>query len=501
MSVDIKFSEICGENVKISEDKSTAIWIPKNSSGWACCEQIFKPGDVIQVKVQGSGRCDIGFMKEEQSPCTFKTLNEIRAHRRTCHIEMTSKDSGDEISSRFAEKTFKKKVETNATYWIAVYIRYGDMSVELLTKEPTVSNLKFSANTYGKNIKLEDDNTKASSVHRNPASICFLAERLQVKEVLNLTCAPEKEGERLPSRYDFKLQVCEKDPTLFRDEYKHLFDALEEGEEVNPPLTTIESFEKDDCNGNIYMTLSNNNTVEYKTARGKQNSQILEFSAKHGVWVVFSLYRVRMKSSKDTTVSGELKETPTQLHFDQPDSVAMPPRATAVPPEDEMGHQLAAAQTPTNDVAVQQLNVTSSDNQNHVKYLEGRVKNLEEELQKLKVQAPPNVNQDIPRQLSNPDINVLTEELGDNMNIAKHFPELVNSIDTTPFCDQFYAKEILTESQIDTIQSLMRRENHSDANRELLKMLKAKRPEKAVMIEVLNATQQQHLLKLFYPRP
>jgi hypothetical protein len=372
-----------------------------------------------------------------------------------------------------------------------------------------VSNLKFSANTYGKNIKLEDDNTKASSVHRNPASICFLAERLQVKEALNLACAPEKEGERLPSRYDFKLQVCEKDPTSFRDEYKHLFDALEEGEEVNPPLTTIESFEKDDCNGNIYMTLSNNNTVEYKTARGKQNSQTLGFSAKHGVWVVFSLYRVRMKSSKDATASGEVEETPTQFHCDQPDSVALPPRVTAVPPEEVTRQQLAAAQTSTNDVAVQQLNGTSSDNQNHVKYLEGRVKHLEEELQKIKtqqsvpteIQAAPNVNQGIPRQLSTPDINVLTEELGDNMNVQKSFPKLVESIDTMPFCDHLYAKEILTDGQRDAIEALVRREHRSDANRELLKILKTKRPEKAVMIEVLDAIQQQHLLKLFYPRP
>jgi hypothetical protein len=54
---------------------------------------------------------------------------------------------------------------------------------------------------------------------------------------------------------------------------------------------------------------------------------------------------------------------------------------------------------------------------------------------------------------------------------------------------------------MDTIHAAMRRQDHRDANRELLKILKTKRPEKAVMIEVLNATQQQHLLKLFYPRP
>lgn len=98
MSAKVEFSEVCGENVKISEDKTTATWTPKNSSGWVCCEEKFSPGDVILVKVEGSGRCDIGFMKDEQSPSTFRTLNEIRAHRRTCDIEMIFKENGDEVN-------------------------------------------------------------------------------------------------------------------------------------------------------------------------------------------------------------------------------------------------------------------------------------------------------------------------------------------------------------------------------------------------------------------
>ncbi|XP_060554173.1 uncharacterized protein LOC132715201 [Ruditapes philippinarum] len=162
-----------------------------------------------------------------------------------------------------------------------------------------------------------------------------------------------------------------------------------------------------------------------------------------------------------------------------------------------------------NVAAIHFSTIASADTQKHIKFVEGRDENLEDEFQKLKtqqcvpteVQAPSNVNQEVPRQLSTPDTNVLTEELGDDINVQKFFPDLVYSIDTMPFCDHLYAKDILTHIQMDTVQQRVRLQDHRDANRELLMILITKRPEKAVMIEVLYATQQQHLLKLFYPRP
>lgn len=99
MSVsEIKFSDICGENVELSENNSVATWNPKNSGGWACCEQNVQPGEIIEVKVEGSGRCDIGFMKEEQGSRSFRTLNEIRVHRKTCRIQVTMSETGTEVS-------------------------------------------------------------------------------------------------------------------------------------------------------------------------------------------------------------------------------------------------------------------------------------------------------------------------------------------------------------------------------------------------------------------
>ena len=357
---------------------------------------------------------------------------------------------------------------------------------------PNQSSLKFSPTTCGKNIKLDNDNTKASSVSRNPASICFLSQRLQVEESIQLVCTPEKEGERQPSRYDIKLHICESDPTTLKDDFKHLFDALEE-ERSSTPLTTIENFEKDDCNGKINITLSKDNSVVYRTARGKQNSQTLKFKAESGVWIVFNLYRVKIESSKDEIVSGEVEGAPEQS--DQVDSLPVRPRVTAVPPVGESVQPRPIALPATNVSAVQQRNETSGSEGNRVKFLEGRLKDLEEEVQCLRRKE----QQEIPRQISNLDMNIDMEELGDVLNVQKHFPELIRSIDTMAICDHLYAKSILTEDQLETIHGIFRH-NKSDANRHLLKVLKTKPIEKSDMVEVLKETQQQHLLKLFYPR-
>ena len=100
MSTKVKFSDVHGENVEVSRDKSSATWTPRTSDGWACMETVFNPGDITDVKIEGNGRCDIGFMKDEQSHKRFKTLHEIRAHRKVCCIEVSYNEDGDEVTAR-----------------------------------------------------------------------------------------------------------------------------------------------------------------------------------------------------------------------------------------------------------------------------------------------------------------------------------------------------------------------------------------------------------------
>ncbi|XP_053385095.1 uncharacterized protein LOC128550309 isoform X1 [Mercenaria mercenaria] len=495
MSTNVIFSEVCGENVELSEDKKVATWVSKNSDGWACSEAELKPGEVFEVKVEGSGRCDIGFMKEEQTSVSFKTLNEIRAHRRTCRIEVTLKENGDEcfqISSKFGEKTFKKKIEKETKVWIAIYIRYGEMSVELMTKGDPQSNKKFSSAKHGTNITLENDNIQATSVSKNPASICFISEQLEVGGTLHLNCEPEKEGDRQPSRYELRLHVSEKDPSTLKNEFKYLFEASYI-KTSDPPLTTIESFEKDECNGEITVTLSDSKTVQYKTARGKQNTQVLNFNAKNGVWVVLGLYRVKAQAVSYEAISGAVGgPVSTTTGVDEPDSLPLRPRVTAVPPEDNVERHDRQ---------------TAGGSEQVVKHLAGRVMSLEQELQNMKLQtqsSPSSAPQPVPvpgvpQVVSSPDMNVLADELGDQLDLKKRFPELVKEIDTKTFCDHLYAKDIITLTQMESIHAVFRNNGSADANRDLLKIMKTKRIEKDIMIQIVEESQQSHLLKMFYP--
>lgn len=350
-----------------------------------------------------------------------------------------------------------------------------------ITDQPQIKR-KFSSSKHGTNISLENDSTLALSVCKNPASICFISEKIEVGEVVQLNCAPEKEGDREPIRYELKVHVYEKDPIHLKDDFKYLFESSEARRSA-PPLTTIETFEREECNGLITMNLSDRETLQYKTARGKQNTQTLGIESKNGVWVVLDLYRVKVKvdNSREIPVAVHLSDNPIPFLNDELDSLSY---AQANVTED---------QTITNTDSR-----AEGGNEDVVRYLAGRVINLEQELQNIKFRARVSTSS-MPRPMSCPDMNILANDTGEELNVQRRFPDLVRNIDTMNFCDHLYAKNLLTDVHMDAIHAIFNQRGSTEANRELLKIMKTKRIEKSLMVEMLEETQQQHLLEMFYP--
>lgn len=475
------FSEVCGENVSLSENKTVATWTPKNSGGWACSDHEVKPGEIIEVKVEGSGRCDVGFVKEEQSPKSFRTLNEIRLVRKTCSILVTFSETGEEVSSCFGEKTFQKRIAKGTKVWVAVYIKYGNVRVELLSNGMSQDHLKFSSNSHGPNINLKNDNTKASSITINPASICFLSSTLQPGSKFRLKCSSENEGGREISRYELKLQVCEICPEILREKFKYLFDASE-AKTSDPPLTSVEVFEKDECNGDISVSLTASGSIQYETAKGKQNTQALNFGLQNGVWIVLALYGVKVR-----VMSGIADESLANIvEEDQTDS-----RLVAT----------GSQETTASHRTLSEYSLTSEESIERDIYR--RDVNLEQNVERMSLDtnsAAQLLSEQTPEQLPTAtDTGASGNVVEPRLNVQKYFPFLVQEIETIEFCDHLYAKGILTWGQMEEIHVVHRNRGPSDANRELLKIIKKKPIRQSDMEEITRSTGQSHLLKKFYP--
>lgn len=473
-----KFSSVCGDNIEISEDCATATWTPKKSGGWAYCDSDFHPGETVNVKVEGSGRCDIGFLKGDQntwSPSAFKTLNEIRAHRRTCDIPITFDTDGEEVSSQFSNKKFKKRVQKGEKIRIAVIILYGEMSAEIYSDESSENSKRCPkfADSPGPNIQLENDNSKVSSIQRNPGSICLLADKLMVGNAINVLCGPTKEGVREPGRYSLKLLVSDRNPEDLKSNEPFLFDVNRRHSD-NDALKKIENLEKDECNGNIVITLSSDGVLQYTSAKNKKNQQRMSVPTEQGIWIVFDLYRVSVCVTQGAegfgsdTVHGEKCSL---VGLDIPDSVPMSPRS---------------------EETVE---------------LHSRIKKLETIVSSLQVSngalcVPPesapspaatSPGTEVPTNTTTAD-----EPTGEVFNIQRNFRRLVMELDPMAFADHLYEKSIITQEQMETIQA----KEKANGNREMLKLMSkvTVKIRKEDIDYILKELGQRHLLPSFYPR-
>lgn len=235
------------------------------------------------------------------------------------------------------------------------------------------------------------------------------------------------------------------------------------------PLTTVECFEKDECNGDISISLTSGRAIQYTTARSKQNSQPLSFDVKNGIWIVLEIYGLKVHVMSETSdTSGK----------DQEDG----------PPSKQTSHVTDA-----------RLDVENNPTSGSGEYV--NIRNLEQNLEKIQMatQEPQqNVSTGTPQPV--PAATSATGREGeDRPDLKTHFPFLVTEIDTMPFCDYFFAKSIITESQMDEIHTKVRSIGRSEANRALINMIRRKIIPRSVMEEIAEAAHQGHLIEKFYP--
>lgn len=325
-----------------------------------------------------------------------------------------------------------------------------------------------------------------------------MKEKISVGEELVFQCSPILEGGREPSRYHLKLLVYEMNPESLNKDYKFLFDSGTAC--VNdPPVTTLELLEKNECKGQIVVTLTNNVTVGYRAATSKYNEQSLR--ATDGIWVILELYRTSVDVSKRK--KGKAK---TSRSNDVADAVVREPsNVTAdnsIDPFDsvlertELKRQVSSYSEVTD--AVQQ----DGDIKERLSSLERGQEKLQQSIgaivQSLQHPAFAANNSNISNSA------MATRETADRfqglslsdrpINVRSYFTQLVKDINCGSLCDKLFEIEKITGSEYQEIKA---ETIPSDRNRKLLLLIMRKNIMKSTMDRILDETEQGYLKSKF----
>lgn len=319
-------------------------------------------------------------------------------------------------------------------------------------------NVLSLSKNYGKNIKLEAGSTQATTIKKNPASVCFIEKPLKENEVMLIQCQPVAESRRQPSRYHVTLNVCEKDPKILPEKFDYLFSTKYEIlSEAESPFTRLECFEKDVCVGNIQIKRLNATTIEYCNGKGKRLEQKLDSSMTGDIWVVFDTYRVQLKIINHNLnclddIDGQHSEN------------------------------------------VQSLSLNENEENSLDSYLDPMVQSPQHE-RPARTSAGDTVDgvaseQTIPKHLFDGD---------ERADIQTHYTKLVNDLIPIETSDHMFERNMISCEEMSRIHNAARQSSAQEANRQLLQLIRKRHLKFINLRPVLESTGQTHLLKYFFP--
>ena len=364
------------------------------------------------------------------------------------------------------------------------------------------NHIRFSKN-HGENIILGDDNCIASAVKLSPSSSCFVKERLTAGEELIFKCAPILDGDREPSRFQVKLDAYERNPESLKKDFKHLFQSGPVGTS-EPPTTTLEVFEKDDCKGDIVVSLRNSSTIGYKAASSKYNEQTLRVPS-DGVWIILELYRtyvtvtkrISQSSKTGTDVVDAVVREPSNIDSENSiDPFLSHQERTQVKRQVSDYTEVTGVKTPD------ESSTNSTDRrlaalERGQSLLQGNVEELTQllrtttEFQNASLHSRAKGVLSAPTALPNgTSLNVKDREI----NVRQNFTTLIRDMHCIPLSDKLFEKEVITLNEYHEITT---EATAAAGNRKLLIIISKKRVMKATMDLILEDIEQGHLKDLF----
>lgn len=176
-------SHVCGENIRLSEGKSEAIWDSKYSGGIVFSAQALRYQEQIRIVLLGSSHVDIGVTQIDpeslRGPGSVRRMylsekcsiiNNIRVHKQKCEVFL--KNLKDKVISPAGNNTYGVSVDPKMNVWLVVCIKFGSASV-------TIDSPDMFHDVTGENIEFEGTQKQTAKLKVvNPASVCIIDRHL-----------------------------------------------------------------------------------------------------------------------------------------------------------------------------------------------------------------------------------------------------------------------------------------------------------------------------------
>lgn len=500
---ELSFSSSRGENIYLSEDLKEVSWFPRQSGNYIYASQCLKSSAPYIIEVNGSGHVDIGIVtvNPEEISCerrhpSFKRMNEVKVHKRTFNISVRLQNN--EVMSRYNEEEYKIRLDPEKSAWIAIYPKFGEISASI-----KIATQMALSRRCGNNIRLAENDTKAFTINKCPAAICFPTCILRPKNRASFQCTPASESDKKPSRFHLKIMAHRNDPRNLLEDFKGTFDTSVKSTS-DPPWTYIDLLDRDVCEGKIILTLTDTNSVTCVTDKDYKKEMSLPFDASAGVWLIFELYRVTLRlldfSAVQEKEQGNVEAGASGSGLDELDSISPEHRGKENLYVDEPNNKNMNVTEPRNPRCRPEFCLDLSEHgygasgvtgelsliQEGVHRIENKVEKLHEKLDK---------HTSDPRKVISPDA-LSPPASPATLSFRGNLVALINDLNADDIIDHLFQENMINKNLFDkvNVEKVPRK-----ASRILLHELLGKTVDRTIFERILKDTEQQHLIKFFFP--
>ena len=357
--------------------------------------------------------------------------------------------------------------------------------------------------TCGYNIRLAENDTKAFTINKCPAAICFPICILRPTNRASFQCNPASESEKRPSRFPLKIMAHRNGPRNLIEDFKGTFDTSVKSTS-DASWTYIDLLDCDVCEGNITLTLTDTNSVTCVTDKEYKKEMSLPFDASAGVWLVFELYRVTLRlldfSAVQEKEQGNVETGASGSGLDELDSISPEHRGKENLYVDEPNNVNMDVTEPRNPRCRPEFCLDPSEHGYGASGMTGelsliregvhRIENTVEKLHEKLDKHNSDLREVISPDTLSPPANPVT------LCFRGNLVTLINDLNADDIIDHLFQENIINKNFFDkvNVEKVQRK-----ASRILLHELLGKTVDRIVFERILIDTEQQHLIKCFFP--
>ena len=136
------FSDICGENIELSDNRKRARWRHKYSAGRLFASRPMRVEEKLEVLLDGSGHVGIGIIKgdpsdlkdlRETGSCKLKLLTDIRVHKRECTVNITLRKENkvSKLDISYSGQKVVLKINNDEKFWLTFELKFGSVVIKM----------------------------------------------------------------------------------------------------------------------------------------------------------------------------------------------------------------------------------------------------------------------------------------------------------------------------------------------------------------------------------